>query len=207
MMAMHSMFCPDCGLDLDSVPVGAPCAGCGGSRRSAGVGLVAATGRGEAAEIGVLVKDALDELAAMPADAARALVEEAKRRLAAPRPSTGERRSGSGEPLATSAHLGIAIGVRRDAVLIPANARTWRDLLAPSADEVRRAVLDAVIAAAVTYLVARHLPPGANAGALPADDPCRRPTPALVVEREPTPARALSPLVTPGDADPRGPTK
>jgi hypothetical protein len=29
------MFCPDCGMNLDEVEVGAPCPGCGGGRRSA----------------------------------------------------------------------------------------------------------------------------------------------------------------------------
>ena len=31
------MFCPDCNAHLDGVPVGLPCPGCGGSRRSAAV--------------------------------------------------------------------------------------------------------------------------------------------------------------------------
>jgi hypothetical protein len=67
---MATMFCPDCNADLDRVPVKEACPGCGGGRRSARVELPTAYSTAKANEVQALVQDALDELAAMPAEVA-----------------------------------------------------------------------------------------------------------------------------------------
>jgi hypothetical protein len=67
---MPMTFCPDCNADLEAVPLGFPCPGCGGNRRAAVVGLPPATATGEAGEIGFLVNEALAELEALPAETA-----------------------------------------------------------------------------------------------------------------------------------------
>jgi hypothetical protein len=172
----------------------------------------------------VLVKAALDELAAMPVDAARAVVDEAKRLLEAQdRPwavagaegsarSAGESGAWTGatargeddRPLTRAGAVAVT-GVGRIAAagvaLIPANAPTLRQLLSPTVDEVRRAALNALLgaiaSAGVAYGVARYAAP--SLGAREGCDDTRRAVPALVVEREPTPAPPLPPLVTPSD--------
>jgi len=71
--AVATMFCPDCGADLDPVRPGEPCPTCGGKRRSARVGIQGLTARATA-HIAVLVRGALVELAALPEDQAREVV-------------------------------------------------------------------------------------------------------------------------------------
>jgi hypothetical protein len=68
---MASMFCPDCSVSLDDVPVGNPCPGCGGRRRSAKVGIPAVSATISVGEVRALVQEAVDELTAMPTDRAR----------------------------------------------------------------------------------------------------------------------------------------
>jgi hypothetical protein len=81
--------------------------------------------------------------------------------------------------------------------LVPANARTLRSLLVPSADEVRVAVLNAVVktvmAVGFGYLVARYAAP--TTGPQASCDDARPAVPALVIEREPTPAQSHPPLI------------
>ncbi len=69
------MTCPDCGGDLDAVPVDAACPACGEGRREVRVALPTSTVHVEAGEIDVLIGRALSELAAMPTDAARDVVD------------------------------------------------------------------------------------------------------------------------------------
>jgi hypothetical protein len=68
------MFCPDCGGDLDVVPVGEPCRACGGERRVAHVGLEPVSARTSVAELRTIVGQAMAEVAAMPPDVARDVV-------------------------------------------------------------------------------------------------------------------------------------
>ena len=143
-------------------------------------------------------REALAELEAMPAATAQAILAEAKRNLAdaAGESATPEHRSGTAEPLSATLGVSVADGVRMDAVVIPASARTLRALLVPTPDEVRRAVLDAVVAAAVTYFATQYVshPADPKVGAGDAG----RAT-AAVVEPPPTPAPPLPRLVTAAD--------
>jgi hypothetical protein len=162
---------------------------------------------------------ALAELAAMPVDAARAVVEEAKRRLAGQdRPqaiagaegsagSSAEGGAATGPAAAgesTVRMLGGAVAVTGEGRIavegfgfIPANASTWRRLFSPSVDEVRAAVLNAVLSAVasagVAYVVAQHSAPTPAVQA--ACDDTRRAVPALVIDREPMPPSLLPPLI------------
>lgn len=198
---MPATTCTACGADLDAVPGRAPCPSCGGLARTFNVGITEVAHAADQAQVEVIVRAALDELAAMPADVAQALLEEARRRLAptgAPQQVRHEV-SLSAEVYATAtADAHLVIGVEQDSVFIPANARTWRDLLIPRADEVRVAVLNAVVTAGVAYLVASHASPAATADVSRAAGP-HRAVPAVVIH-EPTPPPPLPPLLGPEDS-------
>ena len=67
------MFCPACGADLDAVPTSTQCPSCGGMGRAVRVDVPALAATPSLA-VGVLVRQAMDELAAMPEEAAREVV-------------------------------------------------------------------------------------------------------------------------------------
>jgi hypothetical protein len=170
-----TMTCPDCGADLDRVPVEEPCPGCGGKRRAAHVKLI--------------VDTALAELAAMPADQARAVVNQATQLLE----RTGEHRVGQAEPLAGCATLGPAVGRRMDP---SESAPTWKRLftLGPKdAVDIRNQIIAAVLAHA---LAQRLLTQPVHEAKVNAHDQCEPPNRVELRDDRPAPEPPVLPLPT-----------
>src|SRR6266702_1285711 len=74
---MLTTTCPEFDADLDALPSAEPCPTCGKRHRTCG--LPPAIARAEAGDIGIVVETAVAELTSMPADQARAILEQARK--------------------------------------------------------------------------------------------------------------------------------
>lgn len=74
MSRMAQALCARCGANLNAVPAGEPCPSCGGTRRDVRIEVPAASMTLTAAPVAVIVRQALDELAALPEEERGAVV-------------------------------------------------------------------------------------------------------------------------------------
>jgi hypothetical protein len=155
-------------------------------------------------EVAVLAREALAELAAMPADAAHAILEEARRQLApAAVPAHAPAHPLRGELVGTATvRANLTVGVRQDAVFLPANAATLRRLFAlPSVSEIRALVFAALLDAASPCGCPHYGAQPDGFGLPRIEAVTRAPAPS---EREPTPAPPLPSLLGPEDVTQAG---
>jgi hypothetical protein len=154
--------CTHCGAELDASPSG-PCSRCGS--KGVTVGLEPLTGVGSLGDVSITVGRAIEELAAMPAEQARAILEYAAN-IVAPQPLdlsmsipsgavavTGEGRiTVKGHAVAHATALAT-----QDAVYVPPQASVWRGLLTFDAKDGRD-IRNMVIGGVLLYLAQQNFP-------------------------------------------------
>ncbi len=74
-LSMVPTLCARCGANLDAVPAGEPCPSCGSSGRDVQVSVPAVNSQLTAGPVSAIVRQALGELAAMPEEARREVIQ------------------------------------------------------------------------------------------------------------------------------------